>query len=76
MAIDASSPTRRDPAAAMAATRTLDRVMWQRISADGSHGVVAGIRHRRPAYLTVTMPVALGLREAGIPTVVSGEGQE
>lgn len=58
----------------LAATWGLDRVLWQKISPADRHSVVAGVRHRRPAYRTVSLTAAAGLLEAGIPTVVAGYG--
>ncbi|HEU5084758.1 MAG TPA: hypothetical protein VFU14_15555 [Acidimicrobiales bacterium] len=60
-----------DPVHAGRVARTLDRVLWQRleVSGSGATGVVVGTRHRRPVHLRVAGSVALGLLEAGVPTV-------
>ena len=76
MANTTTAPPVDRQALARAATRGLDRIMWQRISPKNGTSVVAGVRHRRPAYLTVTLAAAAGLVEAGIPTVVSGYESE
>ena len=52
---------------------TLDRVVWQRLAPDGQHGQVAGVRRRRPAFVTVGPGTALALLADGVPTVVMGE---
>lgn len=72
MADTTTAPPADRQALARAATLGLDRVMWQRISPAEGNSLVAGVRHRRPAYLTVTLAAAAALAEAGIPTVVAG----
>jgi hypothetical protein len=57
-----------DAGSADAVRRTLDRVLWQRIDADG--GEVYAVAHRRPRRLRVTAATALGLLDAGVPTVL------
>lgn len=60
-----------DPVHAGRVARTLDRVLWQRleVSGSGATGVVVGTRHRRPVHVRVAGSIALGLLEAGVPTV-------
>lgn len=66
----AASP---DPLAADRVMRVFDRVLWQRLDVcDGViHAVVLGTRHRRPVQLQVAGSSALGLLQAGVPTIVS-----
>lgn len=60
-----------DPVHAGRVARTLDRVLWQRLEVCGSGatGIVVGTRHRRPVHVRVGGSAALGLLEAGVPTV-------
>lgn len=56
--------------------RMLDRVVWQRLEVgDGTaSGIVAGTRRHRPVRLQVSGSAALGLLEAGVPTVARSVG--
>ncbi len=65
-----------DPVHAGRVARTLDRVLWQRleVSDTGAAGVVVGTRHRRPVHVRVSGSIALGLLEAGVPTVTRRVG--
>ncbi len=76
VATTASPQTQRHVARAVADVAGLDRVLWQRLSSSGRHSVVAGIRRRRPAYVTVNASTAAELRNAGLPTVGPGEGHD
>lgn len=62
------APDRRKAARVVAA---LDRTVWQRLEVfDGTvSGMVVGVRHHRPVDLRVGAATALGLVEAGVPTV-------
>lgn len=66
-------PALPDPARARRLAAALQRVVWQRIAADGSHSTVAAVRRRRPVYVRVPAGTALGLLQAGVPTTVDPE---
>lgn len=64
-------PDRPDRAGAARVVAALDRVVWQRLEVedDTVTGVVIGVRRRRPVELRVDAGTALGLVEAGVPTL-------
>lgn len=66
-----SVPCAPDRGKAARVVAALDRTLWQRLEVSGGtvSGVVVGVRHRRPVDLRVGAATALGLVEAGIPTV-------
>lgn len=66
--VRAEAPDRRSASRVVAA---LDRAVWQRldVSDEVLGGVVVGVRHRRPVELRVGPATAVGLVEAGIPTL-------
>lgn len=82
MEVTSSSPAQAQPRpeerarAAAAVRRRFDRVLWQRLEVhDGElRALVAGTRHRRPHQLRVGGAAALGLLDAGVPTVRRREG--
>jgi hypothetical protein len=64
-------PAWPDAVRADRAARMLDRVLWQRLDVgDGTaSAIVVGTRHRRPVNVRVDGSAALGLLEAGVPTL-------
>lgn len=68
--VEEPRPEERARAAASVRDR-FDRVLWQRLEVrDGAvTAVVAGTRHRRPRQMRVGAAAALGLLEAGLPTL-------
>lgn len=68
-------PPQRPLVRAVADAAGLEHVLWQRWSPGGARGVVAGTRRRRPVYVSVSARTAAALRDAGLPTVVAGEGE-
>lgn len=66
-----SSPADERARAAASVQARFDRILWQRLEErDGAlTAVVAGTRHRRPHQVRVGAAAALGLLDAGLPTV-------